>query len=173
MNGRLFLFVVLQWLSCVWLLWPHWVRPSLSPRVCSDSCPLSRWCYLAISSSAAPFFCLQCFPASRSFPMSWFCIRWPKYWSFSFSISPSSWYSGLISFRIDWFYLLTVQGTLQESSPAPQFETINSFALSLLCGPALTSVHDYWENHFQHAFRVYFLCLHLVKFSLIFVIWIQ
>ena len=58
-------------------------------------------------------------------------IRWPKYWSFSFIISPSNEYSGLISFRIDSFNLLSVQGTLKESSPGPQFEGINSLALSL------------------------------------------
>ena len=73
-------------------------------------------------------------------------IRWPKYWSLSFSIRPSNKYSRLISFRIDWFDLLAVQGT-QESSPAPQFESINSLALSLLYGPPLTSIHDYWKNH--------------------------
>ena len=72
-------------------------------------------------------------------------IRWPVYWSFSFSICPSNDYSGLISFRIDWFDLLAVQGTLQESCPAPQFESINSSALSLY-GPTLTSVCDYWKN---------------------------
>ena len=74
------------------------------------------------------------------------CIRWPKYWSFSFSISPSNEYSGLTSFRIDWFDLLAVQGT-QEFSPAPQFESINFLVFSLHCGPTLTSVHDYWKNH--------------------------
>ena len=58
-------------------------------------------------------------------------IRWPKYWSFSFSISPSNEYSGLISFRMDWLDLLAVQGT-QESSPTPQFKSINSLALSFL-----------------------------------------
>ena len=56
-------------------------------------------------------------------------------------------YSGLISFRIDWFDLYTVQGTFKESSPAPQFERINSLVLSLLYGPGLTSVHDYWKSH--------------------------
>ena len=71
-------------------------------------------------------------------------ITYPKYWSFSFSISPSSEYSGLISFRIDWFDLLVVQGT-QESSPAPQLESFNSSASGLLYGPTLTSVHDYWK----------------------------
>ena len=52
----------------------------------------------------------------------------------------------MISFRIDWFDLLAVQGCLK-SSPAPQFESLNSLALSLLCDPTVTSVHDYWENH--------------------------
>ena len=58
-------------------------------------------------------------------------IRWPKYWSFSFSISPFNEYSGLISFRLHWLDLLAVQGTPQESSPTPQFKSINSLALSL------------------------------------------
>ena len=70
-------------------------------RVCSYSCPLSWWCYLTISSSAALFFCLQSFPASVFSNESTFHIRWPKYWSFSFSISPSIEYSGLISFKTD------------------------------------------------------------------------
>ena len=74
------------------------------------------------------------------------CIRWPKYWSFSFTISPSNEYSRLISFRMDWLDLLAVQGTL-ESSPTPQFKSINSSALSFLYSPPLTSIHDYWKNH--------------------------
>ena len=74
-------------------------------------------------------------------------IKWPKYWSFSFSISPSNKYSGLISFRMDWLDLLAVQGTLKESSPTPQFKSINSSALSFLYGPTLTSIHDYWKNY--------------------------
>ena len=74
-------------------------------------------------------------------------IRWPKYWSFSFHISPSNEYSGLISFRMDWLDLLGVQGTLKESSPIPQFKSINSSALSFLYSPTLTSIHDYWKNH--------------------------
>ena len=73
-------------------------------------------------------------------------IRWPKYWSFSFSMSPSSEYSGLVSFRIDWFDLLAVQGTLK-SSPTPQLKSISSLALSLLYSPFLTSIHDYWKSH--------------------------
>ena len=76
--------------------------PSPTPRTYSNSCPLSQWCHPTISSSVIPFFfCLQSFPASGSFQIViW--IRWPKYWSFSFSISPSNEYSELISFRIDW-----------------------------------------------------------------------
>ena len=72
------------------------------------------------------------FPSIRVFSSeSVLHIRWPKYWSFSFSISPSKEYSGLISFRMDWLDLLAVQGT-QESSPTPQFKSINSLALSFL-----------------------------------------
>ena len=72
------------------------------------------------------------FPSIRVFSNeSVLRIRGPKYWSFNFSISPSNEYSGLISFRIDSFNLLSVQGTLKESSPGPQFEGINSLALSL------------------------------------------
>ena len=74
------------------------------------------------------------------------CIRWPKYWSFSFSISLSSEYSGLISFRMDWLGLLVVQGT-QEPSPTPQFKSINSLAFSFLYSPTLTPIHDSWKNH--------------------------
>ena len=75
-------------------------------------------------------------------------IRWLKYWSFCFSISPSNEYSGLISFRIGWFDFLAVQGGSQECSQAPQFESINSSVLNLLYySPVLTSIHDYWKNH--------------------------
>ena len=73
-------------------------------------------------------------------------IRWPKYWNFSFSISPSNEHSGLISFRMDWLDLLAVQGIL-ESSPTLRFKSINSLALSFLYGPVLTSIHSYWRNH--------------------------
>ena len=72
-------------------------------------------------------------------------IRWPKYWSFS--VSPSNEYSELISFRIDWCDLLAVQNDSQESSPATQFKSINSLAISLFYVPTLTSIHDYWKNH--------------------------
>ena len=70
-------------------------------------------------------------------------IKWANYSSFNFSISLSNEYSGLIAFKIDWFDLLAVQ----ESSQALQFKSINSLALCLLYGPALTSIHDYWKDH--------------------------
>ena len=73
------------------------------------------------------------------------CLRWPKYWSFS--ITPSNEYSGLISFRMDWLDLLAVQGTLKESSPTSQFKSINSSVLSFIYGPTLPCIHDdYREN---------------------------
>ena len=86
------------------------------------------------------------FPSIRIFSSeSVFHIRWPKYWSFGFSISPSNEHPGLISFRMDWLALLAVQGT-QESSPTPQFKSINSLALSFLYSPTFTSIQDYWKN---------------------------
>ena len=82
------------------------------------------------------------FPSIRVFSSeSALCIRWPKYWSFSFSFSPSSEYSGLISFRMDWLDLVAVQGLSPESSPTPQFKSINSLTLNLLYGPTLKSTY--------------------------------
>ena len=76
------------------------------------------------------------------------CIRWSKYWSFSFSFStsPSNEYSGLISFRIDWLDFFAAQGT-PKSSPTPKFKSFNCLALSFLYSPTLTFIHDYWKNH--------------------------
>ena len=88
--------------------------PSPCPRVCSDSCPSSQLFHPIISSSDVPFSsCPQSFPSSRSFLMSWLFASGGQNWSFSFSISPSSEYSGLISFKSDWFDLFAVQGTLR------------------------------------------------------------
>ena len=72
-------------------------------------------------------------------------IRWPKYWSFNLSISPSNEYSGLISLKTDWFDLRSPRDS-QESSPAPQFKGINSLTFFLLYSPALTTIHDQWED---------------------------
>ena len=97
------------------------------------------------------------FPSIRVFSNeSVLRIRWPNYWSFSFSISPSNGYSGLISFRMDWLDLLDptlkslprlFKSLLQESSPTSQFKSIYSLVLSFLYDPTLTSIHDYWKNH--------------------------
>ena len=74
-------------------------------------------------------------------------IRWPKYWSFSFSIIPSKEHPGLISSRMDWLDLCCSPRDSQESSPTPHFKSINSSVLSLLHSPTLTSIHDYRKNH--------------------------
>ena len=151
---RCFVVIVVQSLSCVRLFAaPQTValQASLSSRI---SWSLLR--FMSIESGmlfiqfilCCPLFLLlSIFLSIRGFSNELaLCIRWPKYWSFSFSISPSNEYSGLISFQIEWFDFLAVQETL-ESSPAPQFESINSLVLNHLYGPTLTSVHDYWKNH--------------------------
>ena len=101
-------------------LWPHWLQhtrlpcPSPTPRYCSNSCPSSQWCHPTISSCFPLLLLPSIFPSLRVFSNeSLLHIRWPKYWSFSFSISSSNEYLGLISFRIDWLDLLAVQGTLK------------------------------------------------------------
>ena len=87
------------------------------------------------------------FPSIRVFSSeSALCIRWPKYWSFSFSISPSDEYSGLISFRMDWLDPCSPRDS-QESSPTPLFKSINSSVLSFLYSSTLISIRDYWKNH--------------------------
>ena len=120
--------IILNWLL-LFLLFSHcYARLFAAPWTAAHQISLSftisqsllklmsidEWCHPNISSSVAPFSSSpQSFPASGSFPMSQLCVRWPKYWTFSFNISPSSEYSGLISFRIDWFDLLAFQGSLK------------------------------------------------------------
>ena len=88
--------------------------PSPPPGIYSNSYPLSRWCHPTISSCCPLLLLPSIFPIIRVFANeSALHIRWPKYWSFSFSISPSNEYSGLISFSIDWLDLPAVQGTLK------------------------------------------------------------
>ena len=120
--------------------------PSLSPRVCSNSCLLSWWCHPTISSSVAPFStCPQSLPASGSFLMSWRFASVAKvlelqYQSFQWIFS--------VHFLKDWLVWFPCRPRdFQESSPAPQFKSVNSVVFSLLYGPTLTSVHDYWKNH--------------------------
>ena len=112
--------------------------PSPTPRAYSNSCPSSWWCHPTISSSVVPFSSQSSiFPSIRGFSdESALCIWWPKDWSFSFSISPSNEYSGLISFRMDWLDLLAVQGTLKSllqhhSSKASIFRRSSFFTVQL------------------------------------------
>ena len=113
--------------------------PSPTPGVHSDSRPSSQWCHPAISSSAVPFSsCPQSLPASVFSNESNLCMRWPKYWSFSFSIIPSKEHPGLISFRMDWLGLLAVQGTLKSLLQNSVFER------ELSLGHVTT---DFWLNY--------------------------
>ena len=106
--------------------------PSPTPRAYSNSCPLSLWCHPTISSHCPLLLPPLIFPSIRDFSKeSVLHIKWPKYWSFSFSISPSSEYSGLISFRIDWLDLLAVQGTLKSLNTTVQKHQFFGTQLSL------------------------------------------
>ena len=121
--------------------------PSLFFGVSSYSCPLSRWCHPTISSSVTPFSsCPHSFPVRVFSSELALRIRQPKYWSFSFSSNPFSEYSGLISFRIDWFDLLALQGTLK-SLLQHHSSKVSIFSSSELYGSTLTCIHDYWKNH--------------------------
>ena len=116
--------------------------PSPAPGVYSNSCPLSLWCHPTISSSVIPFSSrLQSFPESGSFQMSQ--LRWPKYWSFSFSISPSNEYSRLISFRMGWLDLLAAHGTLksllQHHSSKASILWLSAFFILQLSHPYMTT----------------------------------
>ena len=112
------------------------------PGVCSNTCPHIQWCYPTISSSVTPFSsCLQSFLASGRFPsVSVLWVRWPKYWSVSFRISPSSEYSGLISFRMDWLDLLAVREILKSLLEH------HSLKVSILGHLAFFLVQR-WKNH--------------------------
>ena len=111
--------------------------PSPTPGACSNSCPSSQWCHSTLSSCWPLLLPPSIFPSIRVFSnVSVLCIRWPKYWSFSFSISPSSDYSGLISFRMDSFDFLAVQGTLKSLlqhhiSKAPILQRLVFFIVQL------------------------------------------
>ena len=119
--------------------------PSPTLRVYWNSCPSSWWCHPAISSSVVPFSsCPQSLPASGSFPMSQlFTMRWPKYRSFSFSISPCNEHPGLISFRMDWLDLLAAQGTLksllQHHSSKASILRCSAFFIVQLSHPYMTT----------------------------------
>ena len=121
--------------------------PPLSPVICSNSWPSSQWCYLTISSSAAPFsFCLQSFPALEFFPMSrLFFASGGQSTGASASVLPMNIQGWSPSGLTGLLFLLSKDS--QESSPAPQFESLSSSVLSLLCGPTVTLVYDYWKSH--------------------------
>ena len=133
-------------------LWPHGLQharlpcPSLSPRACSNSCPWSWWCHPTISFSVAGFSsCPQPFPTSRYFPGSWLFTLGGQ--SVGASASASVLPMNIYDFLYDWLVdFPSVQGTLKNLLQH-HFESINSSLLSLLYGPALISVHDYWKNH--------------------------
>ena len=121
--------------------------PSPTPRACSNTYPASQWCHPLISSSVVPFSsCLQFFPSIRVFSNELVLpIRWPKFWRFNFSITPSNEYSGLTSIRMDWVDLLAVQGTLKSL-----LQHHSSKTSILLCSAFFIvqlSIHDYWKNH--------------------------
>ena len=134
-------------------LWPHGLQPprlpcpSPSPRACSNSCPLNQWCYPTISSSVIPFSCPQSFPASGSFPVSrLFALHGQSIGaSTSASVLPMN-IEGWFPLQLTGLISLRSKGLLK-SSPAPQFEGINSLAFSLIYCPDLLSVPDYWKNH--------------------------
>ena len=135
-------------------LWPHRLQhtrlscPSPTPGAYWNSCPLSQWCHPTISSSVIPFSsCLQSFPASESFPRSQLFASGGQ----SSGVSASA---SVLPMNIeDWFPLgwtgwISLQSKgLHESSPTPQFKSINSLVLRFLYSPTLTSIHDYWKNH--------------------------
>ena len=142
-------FIVVQSLSHVWLFetpWPAARQASLSFIISLNLLKLMSIELVMLSNCLTVWCLLLSIILSIRIFSSELAVRIrTKCWSFSFNISPSNEYSKLISFRIDWFDLLAVQDS-QESSPAPQFESISSSALSLLHGPTLTSIHDYWKN---------------------------
>ena len=149
-----FFVIVVPLPSRVQLLETPWTAACQAPLSLTISWSLSTFMSLALVMPCnhlilcCPLLLLlSIFPNFRVFSSeSAFCIRWPKYWSFSLSINPSNEYSMLISFRITgWISFLSKE--LSESSLAPQFESINSLTLCLPYGPALTTICDCWKDH--------------------------
>ena len=149
------LFSSVQSLSRVWLFGTPWTaarQASLSFTISQSLLKL-----MSIESVMTSNLLVLChpllflpsiFPNIRVFSNeSALCIRWPKYWSFSFSVRPSNEHSGLISFRIDWFWSPCCPKDSQECFLVPQFERTSSLVLSLLYNPTIIYIHDYWKNH--------------------------
>ena len=135
-------------------LWPrelqhHRILCTLvTPGDCPNSCSLSQWCYITISSSAAPFsFCFWSFPASGSFPMGWLFTSGGQSFGASASLSVLPMNIQGCYFLSDWpVWSPCCSRDSQDSFPASQFQSISSSVLSLLYGPTLTTVHDYWKK---------------------------
>ena len=144
-------FSSVQSLSRVWLFATPWITARQASLSITNSQSLLRLIpFEPVRSSSHLILCCPLLllppipPSIRVFSNeSTLRMRLPKYWSFSFSISPSNEHPGLISFRMDWLDLRAVQG----SSPTPHFKSINSLVLSFLHSPTLTSIHDHWKNH--------------------------
>ena len=165
------LFSSVQSLSRVWLFVTPWTTArQASLSITNSQSPPKPMSIESVMPSNHLILCRpllllpSIFPSIRVFSdESALRIRWPKYWSFSFNISPSNEHPGLISFRMDWLDLLAVQGTLK-SSPTPQFKSISS-ALSLY-SPTLTSIHDHWENQsLESAIHIHISPLPWISFS--------
>ena len=147
-------FSSVQWLSCVPLFMTPWAAEWQASLFITNSQSLLKLMFIeSVMPSNHLTLCHSLllllpsiFPSIRVFSNeSVLHIRWPKYWSLNFSISPSHEYSGLISFRMDWLDLLAVQGTLK--SLLQHRKSINSLALSFLSSLTLTSIPDNWKNH--------------------------
>ena len=143
-----------QLLGCVWLFATPWTAACQAPLSFTNSQSLLKFMstelvmlsnYLIL---CGPLLLLpSVFPSIRVFSNeSALLITWPKYWSFSFSISPSNDYSGLISFRIDWFYLLAAQRTLNSIAASKHHNSKESTLFSFFYSPALMSRLDYWKK---------------------------
>ena len=130
-------------------LWPVTGFPLLHYLgVCSNSCPLNRWCHPIISSLVIAFSsCLQSFPASGSVPVSWLFASSSQSFGASASVLPMNIGRGWFPLRLTDLISLLSKGLSQEFSLALQFKSISSLVLSLLYGPTVTSVHDYWKNY--------------------------
>ena len=147
--------VVVQSQSCIWLFETPWIAAhqsllsytvswSLLKFMSIESVMLSNHLILCCSFLLSP----SIYPSIRVFSNeSALHIRWSKYWSFSFSISPSNEYSGLISFRIDWLDLLAVQGPLKTLLLHHNLKVSILWHSAFFYSPTLTSIHDYWKNH--------------------------
>ena len=147
-------FSSVQLLSRVWLFATPWTAPRQASLSITNSRSLLK--LMSIESVMPSSHLILCRPLLLLPPIppsirvfsneSTLHMRWPEYWSFSFSISPSNEHPGLISFKMDCWISLQSRD-FQESSPAPQFKSINSSVLSFLHSPTLTSIHDHWKNH--------------------------